>query len=778
MFSQQASKPKGSHSRGQSIPTQSEVKTNTSPSLSPGSVPSISLPKGGGAIASMGEKFDVNAATGTATLSIPLATSAARGLEPNLSLEYSSRNGNGAFGLGWALSLASITRKTEKGIPCYQDAVESDVFLLAGVEDLVPIFKRNEIGDILIDHATGNPVYQDEVRGEYVIRRYSPRVDQSFVRIEKWTKGIAPNIDIHWRTISPENVTTIYGSDDNSRVYDPNVGPEGQRVFSWLIAETYDTAGNAVIYKYKAEDSIRVCLEQPHEVNRTNKSRSPNRYIKSIQYGNTSPNRDQMSWKAFSAFGLPEHEWMFTVAFDYGEYDTDFPQLEDDAPWFSRKDPFSSYRSGFEIRTYRLCRRILMFHHFPSHLNRHDYLVNSTNITYDETPAFAYLQSASHVGYLLDDSGTRYHSKSLPPLEFEYSKFPSDHELSLLQAKEIDPESLQNIPYGMDGSNYQWVDLDGEGLPGVLTEQATGWFYKRNLSANNLHKKSSDVEGETIPKLAPIVQVCQKPVASLSAGRSFFADVRGDGLMDLVNIGNGRWGFYSRQFAEGQATSWTPLQEFKSFPNINTNSADIRFMDLTGDGLPDIVMTEDQAFLWFPSLGADGYGKGHRSPQSFDEKNGPKLVFDDPEETIYLADMSGDGLTDLVRVRIGEICYWPNTGYGSFGAKVTMDNSPLFAEYSNFDQQYVRLVDIDGSGTTDIIYIGSDEVDIYLNQAGNGFSDRKRLPIFTNSSLSTVAAIDLLGTGTISLVWSSVLPGDSRMPMKYIDITNGKNLIC
>ena len=29
-------------------------------------------------------------------------------------------------------------------------------------------------------------------------------------------------------------------------------------------------------------------------------------------------------------------------------------------------------------------------------------------------------------------------------------------------------------------------------------------------------------------------------------------------------------------------------------------------------------------------------------------------------QSIYLADMSGDGLSDLVRIRNGEVCYWPN----------------------------------------------------------------------------------------------------------------------
>ncbi len=42
-------------------------------------------------------------------------------------------------------------------------------------------------------------------------------------------------------------------------------------------------------------------------------------------------------------------------------------------------------------------------------------------------------------------------------------------------------------------------------------------------------------------------------------------------------------------------------------------------------------------------------------------------------QSIYLADMCGDGLTDWVRLRNGEVCYGPNRGYGRFGAKVTMD---------------------------------------------------------------------------------------------------------
>ena len=137
--------------------------------------------------------------------------------------------------------------------------------------------------------------------------------------------------------------------------------------------------------------------------------------------------------------------------------------------------------------------------------------------------------------------------------------------------------------------------------------------------------------------------------------------------------------------------------------------------------------------------------------------------------------MSGDGLTDIVRIRNGEVCYWPNLGYGKFGAKVTMDNSPWFDPTIMFDQRRIRLADIDGSGVTDIIYLGADGVRLYFNHSGNGWSEPKKLDVFPRvDSLTSVQAVDLLGNGTACLVWTSPLPGDASQPMRYIDLMGGQ----
>ena len=60
------------------------------------------------------------------------------GFGPQFSLSYDSGSGSSPFGFGWSLALPAITRMTDKGLPQYEDAQESDIFVLSGAEDLMP----------------------------------------------------------------------------------------------------------------------------------------------------------------------------------------------------------------------------------------------------------------------------------------------------------------------------------------------------------------------------------------------------------------------------------------------------------------------------------------------------------------------------------------------------------------------------------------------------------------------------------------------------------------
>src|SRR5881275_2143204 len=119
--------------------TISALASRESSDTSRNPLPTISLPKGGGALRGIGEKFAANPVTGTGSMTVPITTSPGRsGFGPQLILSYDSGSGNSPFGFGWNLILPAITRKTEKGLPRYFDDIESDVFILSGAEDLVP----------------------------------------------------------------------------------------------------------------------------------------------------------------------------------------------------------------------------------------------------------------------------------------------------------------------------------------------------------------------------------------------------------------------------------------------------------------------------------------------------------------------------------------------------------------------------------------------------------------------------------------------------------------
>src|SRR6476620_7432529 len=82
----------------------------------------LDLPRGGGAIKGIDEKFRVNAITGTSAFGVPIPLSPSRqGFIPAIGLTYNSAGGNSPFGLGWQVGLPSIARKTDKKLPEYRD---------------------------------------------------------------------------------------------------------------------------------------------------------------------------------------------------------------------------------------------------------------------------------------------------------------------------------------------------------------------------------------------------------------------------------------------------------------------------------------------------------------------------------------------------------------------------------------------------------------------------------------------------------------------------------
>lgn len=687
------------------------------------SPPVLSLPKGGGALRGIDETFSVNAATGTCSFSVPLALSPGRsGFSPPLSLHYDSGSGNGPFGLGWSLSLSSISRKTDKGLPRYRDAEDGDTFLISGAEDLVPA--RTRAGNLWEDDV------RDAVDGadSYTVRRYRPRLEGLFARIERWTHRTTG--DVHWRSIAKDNVTSFYGRSSTARLSDP-VDP--RRVFQWFLQEMRDDKGNIMRFDYKRENEQGV-PGAVWEKNRSDPARLAQRYLKRVTYANQLPHQAA--------------DWHFELVFDYGDHNDQNPTPQEDRPWSVRRDSFSVYRSGFEVRTHRLCRRALMFHRFPE-LGPDPCLVKSTDFTYRQEAFASFLVSVENTGFRRGPGG--YDREKLPPLSFTYAA-PTLHE----NVQSVDGASSENLPQGGDGGLYQWADLDGEGISGLLTNQGDSWFYKRNLGAG---------------RFAPVSSALARPHPGAGSGGVQLMDISGEGRTALVRFDGPAPGFFERD----ERDQWEGFVPFSSHAKIDWDDPNLKFIDLNGDGRTDVLIAGDQVFQWHGSLGRAGFAPAETVRKPLDEETGPSVVFQDATQSIFLADMSGDGLTDLVRIRNGDICYWPNLGYGRFGAKVTMGRAPVFDDVDPFDPQRLRLADVDGTGVADLVYLGREGATLWFNEAGNAWSPPRRLAGFPAvDSLSSVTLTDLLGTGTSCLVWSSPLPGNAPRPFRYIDLMGGR----
>jgi hypothetical protein len=667
-----------------------------------------SLPKGGGAIQSLGKGWGAVGSSGMASLQIALPLSPGRGHDPALSLDYQSTAGNGLFGIGWALNIGCVARRASKGVPTYTD---DDVMLGPNGEVWLP--ERDADGDIPFVHVSS---YNGHDLGmTYQVIRYFARIEGAFNRIEHWR--VDPEDPGFWLIHDAGGNLYFYGKRAASRSTDP---ADSHRVAEWLLEESMSATGEHILYEYKAEDEAGLPEDHPRDF-------IAQCYLWRVRYGNALPHPVLYLWDEESLGNL---HWHFDLLFDYGERSTDHrtrPGYAEQTEWPVRSDPHSSFAYGFELGNLRLCRQVLMFHHFPDELGEAPLLVQRLLLEYRQTALKYNLLAAAH---LQAWDGTVVRQLQLHPvLQFTWSEFDSRNAIY---------SPLESMPGLNDGQRYQMIDLYGDGMPGVLYQEDKGWRYREPVRAGS---GSADAVAYGGAQELPMVPT----IDSSAPVRQTLADLTGDGRLDWIVAQPGMAGF----FTLNPDRSWSGFATFAAFPAEFFHPQG-QMADLVGDGLSDLALIGPRSVRLYASRRAAGFAAptevGH------DDDRLP-LLSDSPNELVAFTDLLGTGQQHLIRIRHNEVRFWPNLGRGRFGKGQLFAHLPF--SYEEFDSGRIRLADLDGSGASDLLYLEPAGIRIFMNEGGNAFAapfEQSWPSGMRYDRFCQIGAADLQGLGFSSLI--------------------------
>ena len=173
---------------------------------------------------------------GDVRLSYPIEVPPGRGgMQPQLSVVYSSSGGNGWMGVGWDLQLPAITIDTRWGVPRYRQTEETETYLLNG-EQLTPLAHRTESVA-----RTPEKVFDQRIEGAFnhIVRH-----------------GDGPQ-NYWWEITDKNGISYIYGDPPGTLPSDTATLTDGNgNVFKWALRETRDLNGNSVHYSYELVSDV------------------------------------------------------------------------------------------------------------------------------------------------------------------------------------------------------------------------------------------------------------------------------------------------------------------------------------------------------------------------------------------------------------------------------------------------------------------------------------------------------------------------------------------
>jgi len=482
--------------------------------------------------------------TGDARLSYPIEVPPGRqGMQPQLTVQYNSSGSNGWMGMGWDVPMQAVTIDTRFGVPRYDGGLETETYMLSG-EMLTPVAHR---GDLVA--RTPDKVFHARIEGQFrrIIRR-----------------GTLPS-NYTWEVTDKNGMKYLYGATDPAT---ETLTDASGNIFLWALCQIIDPNGNSVRYHYERVNDNGV----PGGI-----VPGSNIYLRRITY---------------TGSGAIEGPYEVSLIRDRN------PSLNEPR----RIDVQIDARGGFKRVTAELLRRIdvslngQLIRRYEFRYNENPYGDGRPDTAFNKTLLTSIGQFAADGATLFNKHTFTYNDEARDTAG-NYRGFAGATDwgigsdgvgLSLLgqgTASAIggsqslsagghlyvgvgvccDVSSKQEtggLKVGFSQSRSEslitMADMDGDGLPDKVFKDGGGFFYRKNLSG----PRGTSAFGERV-SLPTLPAISREQVTSTTIGAeayfvlpvmldfnlatttadTYFTDVNGDGLTDVVSGGQVLFGF-------------------------------------------------------------------------------------------------------------------------------------------------------------------------------------------------------------------------------------------